>query len=195
VVRALQAGRRPFLTPPPLRGRKRGHPKGPSGSRVFQTSKRSGWSRHTLTGGQGRRARVGVCVKCRNRRGQRRRPGREPLVYAYGGGLRPASYRWVKGTYRSRSAIEATYRQLGQARIRSSRRGPLLRFVYVAVALILRNAWVWLHWQVLAERRRGGRVVSTARLAFRTLLLWLQHWAEQSLGVRDEVRVKYRMYE
>jgi hypothetical protein len=51
------------------------------------------------------------------------------------------------------------------------------------------------HWQVLAERRRGGRVVDSNRLTFRTMLLWLQHWAEQSLGVRDEVRVKYRMYE
>jgi putative transposase len=195
VLRSLQAGRRPFLMPLPLRGRQPEHPKGVSGSRVFATWKRSGWSRYTLTDAQGRTAAVGVCVKCRNRRGERRERGREALVYAFGGGLVPGSYRRVKETYRRRFAIEATYRQLGQARIRTSTRDPLLRLLDVAVALLLRNVWVWLHWQVLAERVRGGRRVDTMRLTFRTLLLWLQHGAEQCLGVRDEIHVQYRMYE
>lgn len=195
VVRSLQAGRRPFLMPLPLRGRPLEHPKGPSGSRVFAARKRSGWSRYTLTDKDGRKARVGVCVKCRNRRGERGRHGREALVCAYGGGLAPGSYQWVKETYRTRFAIETTYRQLQQARITTCTRDPLLRFLYVAVALILRNVWVWLHWQVLAERRRGGRRVDTDRLTFRAMLLWLQHWAEQCLGVRDEVHAKYPLYE
>ena len=190
VLRSLQAGRRAFLMPLPLRGRKPDHPKGPSGSRVFQGWKRSGWSRYTLTDSQGRKATVGVCVKCRNLRGERRQRGRQALVYAYGGGLAPTSYQWVKETYRTRFAIETTYRQLQQARIRTSTRDPLLRFLYVAVALILRNVWVWLHWQVLAQRRRGGRRVDTDRLPFRAMLLWLQHWAEQLLGVRDQIRVE-----
>jgi putative transposase len=195
VIRHLQSGRRPFLLPLPQRGRPLGHPKGPSGSRVFGAYKRSGWSRYTLTDAQGRKATVGVCVKCRNLRGERGRHGREALVYAYGGGLKPGSYQWVKETYRTRFAIETTYRQLQQARITTCTRDPLLRFLYVAVALILRNVWVWLHWQVLAERRRGGRVVNTNRLPFRAMLLWLQHWAEQCLGIRDEVHAKYAMYD
>jgi putative transposase len=195
VLRYLQSSRRPFLMPLPLRGRHLDHPKGPSSSRVFQGWKRSGWSRYTLTDKDGRQATVGVCVKCRNLRGERGRHGREALVYAYGGGLVPGSYQWVKETYRTRFAIETTYRQLQQARITTCTRDPLLRFLYVAVALILRNVWVWLHWQVLAERRRGGRRVDTNRLTFRTMLLWLQHWAEQCLGVCDEVHAQYAMYD
>jgi hypothetical protein len=31
----------------------------------------------------------------------------------FGGGLAPGSYQWVKETYRTRFAIETTYRQLG----------------------------------------------------------------------------------
>jgi putative transposase len=195
VIRYLQAARHAFLMPLPVRGRKLDHPKGPSGSRLFATWKRSGWSRYTLTDKDGRKASVAVCVKCRNLRGERGRHGREALVYAYGGGLWPGSYRWVKETYRSRFAIETTYRQLTQARIRTCTRDPLLRLLYVGLALILRNVWVWLHWQVLAERRRGGRRVDTNRLTFRTMLLWLQHWAEACLGVRDEIHVKYPMWE
>ena len=193
MIRHLQSGRRPFLMPLPLRGRALAHPKGPSGSRVFGAYQRSGWSRYTLTDAEGRKATGGVCVKCRNLRGERGRYGREALVYAYGGGLAPTSYRWVKETYRTRFAIETTYRQLQQARITTCTRDPLLRFLYVAVALILRNVWVWLHWQVLAERRRGGRRVDTNRLTFRTMLLWLQHLAEAVLGVCDVVHAERPM--
>jgi putative transposase len=195
VIRYLQASRRPFLMPLPLRGRKADHPRGPSGSRVFAYHKRSGWAQYTLTDTKKRRATVGVCVKCRNRRGERGRHGRQALVYAYGGGLKPASYNWVKETYRSRFAIETTYRQLGQARIRTSTRDPLLRLLYVALALILRNVWVWLHWQVVAERRRGGRRVDTDRLPFRAMLLGLQHWAESLLGTCDDIPAEYPMWD
>jgi len=194
VIRYLQAARHAFLMPLPLRGRKLDHPKGPSGSRVFGAYKRSGWSSYTLTDAKGNKARVNVCVRCRNLRGERGKHGRQALVYAYGGGLKPGSYQWVKETYRSRFAIETTYRQLQQARIRTCTRDPLLRLLYVAVALILRNVWVWLHWQVLAERRGRSRRVDTNRLTFRTLLLWLQHWAEACLGVRDEIQTEYSMW-
>jgi hypothetical protein len=195
VIRYLHAARPAFLMPLPLRGRKLDHPRGPSGSRVFAASKRSAWSRYTLTDAKKRTATVAVCVKCRNLRGERGKHGRQTLVYAYGGGLNPGSYRWVKETYRTRFAIETTYRQLGQARIRTSTRDPVLRLLYVAVALILRNVWVYLHWQVLADRRRGGRRVDTNRLTFRAMLLWLQHWAEALLGVRDEVQTKYPLWD
>src|SRR5205085_6315033 len=111
--------------------------------------------------------------------------GREALVYAYGGPLQPSSYAWVKETYRSRFAIETSYRQLHQARIRTCTRSPLLRLLYVGVALILRNVWVWLHWEVLAERRRGRRRVRLSRLPFRALLGWLQQVIEQDWGQAD----------
>jgi Transposase DDE domain len=187
VIRYLQRARYPFLMPLPLRGRQPEHPKGVSGSRAFGCWKRSGWSRYTLTNAQKERATVRVCVKCRNRRGERGQHGREALVYAYGGGLRPSSYQWVKETYRTRFAIETTYRQLQQARIRTCTPDPLLRLLYVGLALLLRNVWVWLHWEVLSHRRRGGRLLDLAQLPFREMLLWLQHLAEAVLGVCDQV--------
>jgi putative transposase len=190
VVRYLQAARYAWLMPLVLRGRKPEHPKGVSGSRVFATWKRSGWGRYTLTNAAKRTATFAVCVKCRNRRGERGRRGREALVYAFGGPLRPGSYQWVKQTYRSRFAIETSYRQLHQARIRTCTRDPLLRLLYVAIALILRNVWVWLHGELLAERRRGHRRVDLRQLTFRQMLLWLQHYAEQQLGLWEETHAQ-----
>jgi hypothetical protein len=193
VIRYLQAARYGFLMAVPCKGRKADHPKGPGGTRVFHLARRSGWGRYTLQDKGKRKATVSICVKCRNRRGERGKHGREALVYAYGGGLEPSSYQWVKETYRSRFAIETSYRQLQQARIRTSTREPLLRLLYVGVALVLRNVWVWLHWEVLAHRRRGGRRLDLDQLPFRAMLLWLQHLAEEVLGVCDQVEAERPM--
>jgi len=190
VIRYLQAGRRAFLMPVPRRGRKSTHPKGPSGTQIFAAWKKSGWGQYTMTNSHQRKATFAVCVKCRNRRGERGRHGREALVYAYGGGLRPSSYRWVQQTYRSRFGIETSYRQMNQARIRTCTRDPLLRLLYVGIALVLRNVWVWFHWERVAERRGNGRRLNLNRLTFRHLLLCLQHVAEFRLGVSDGINVQ-----
>jgi hypothetical protein len=184
VIRFLQHGRHPFLMPLPLRGRRPGHPGGPSGSRVFATARRSGWAEYTLTNSAGRRATVGVCVKCRNWRGERGRHGRQRLVYAYWG-LEPASVEWVRQAYRTRFGIETSYRQMNQAKVATTTRNPVVRLFLVGVALILRNVWVWLHWDVLSGRRRGGRVLRLDRLPFKALLLWLLHVAEEQFGRWD----------
>jgi hypothetical protein len=187
VLRYLQAARYPFVRAVPLRGRKATHPKGPGGTRVFGSWKRGGRSSYTLAPRGKQPVTVSIGVYCRNRRGERGKHGREALVYAYWG-LQPPSLLWLKETDRGRFAIEASYRQLGQARIRTSTRDPLLRLLYVAVALILRNVWVWLHWEVLSHPRRGGRRLDLAQLTFRAMLLWLQHLAEELLGVCDQVQ-------
>ncbi len=186
VIRYLQAARCPFLMPVPAKGRKADHPKGPSGTRVFHLRKRSGWGTYTLTATGGRKATVSVCVKCRNYRGQWKRHGRQALVYAFWG-LTPSSWQWVFETYRLRFGIETTYRQLRQARIRTCTRDPLLRLLYVGIALILRNVWVWLHWAVLARPRRGGRAIDLNQRPFRTLLSWSQQVIETQLTLRTEI--------
>ncbi|MDX2058613.1 MAG: hypothetical protein SFV24_12485 [Gemmatimonadales bacterium] len=185
VVRYLQAGRHPFLMPLPLRGRPPEHPAGPSGSRVFAAATRSGWGTYTMANAAGRRATVGVCIKCRNWRGERGRHGRQRLVYAFWG-LTPPSVEWVRQAYRSRFGIETSYRQMNQAKVTTSTRDPLVRLFLVGVALVLRNVWVWLHWEHLSMPRRGGRAVRLERLRFKTLLLWLQHVVEAAFGVVDE---------
>jgi putative transposase len=185
VIRYLQAARYPFLMPAPCRGRTADHPKGPGGTRVFHLWKRGGWSRYVLRDATGRKATVGICVQCRNYRGQWRRHGRQTLVYAYWG-LRPSSGQWVYQTYRLRFGIETTYRQLRQARIATTTRDPVLRLLFVGLALILRNVWVWLHGEVLSHPRRGGRRLDLDQLPFRQLLGWLQHVAEAFLAFRDE---------
>lgn len=180
VIRYLQAARCPLLMPVPAKGRKADHPKGPSGTGVFHLRTKGGWGRHTLTSADGRTATIQICVKCRNRRGERHQHGRQALVYGFWG-LSPSSGQWVYETYRLRFGIETTYRQLQEARIKTCTRDPLLRLLYVGIALVLRNVWVWLHWAVLAKKRRGGRRIDLNQLPFRVMLSWIQQLVEALL--------------
>jgi putative transposase len=184
VIRYLQAARVPFLMPAIARGRKPAPGTPPSGIRVFTQSKTSGWSTHRLTGAKGT-AKVSICIHCTNLRGQRKKRGRTAWVYAYWG-IKPKSTRWVANTYRERFGIETSFRQLNQARIMTCTRHPAVRLFYVALALILRNVWVWFHWERLSTPRRGRRLLRMERLRFKTLLMWLQHTAESILGVSNE---------
>jgi hypothetical protein len=184
VIRYLQRARYPFLMPVACHGRSPKQPGGPTGSHVFRTWKRSGWSTYTLTDARRRTATVSICVKCRNYRGQWKRHGRQALIYAYGG-HRPPSPDAVFTTYRLRFGIESSYRQMHAARIRTTTRRPVVRLLYVGIALVLRNLWVWLHYTVLSMPRRGGRVILLERLRWETLLLWLLHVVEEAFGVAD----------
>ncbi|MCA1671842.1 MAG: transposase [Actinobacteria bacterium] len=192
VVRYLQAARVPFLMPMVLRGRKPSDARGPSATYVFAARKRSGWDRYSWRNAEGVRATVsvGVAITWRRRRGTSRvkhggKRRRTTLVYAYWG-LQPPSPTWVRETYRLRFGIETSYRQMNQARIRTCTRDPLLRLLFVGIALILRNVWVWLHMMLLSTPRRGRRELRLASLRLRTMLLWLIHLVENLLGTRDE---------
>src|SRR5436305_3673300 len=184
VIRYLQAARYPFLMPVVCHGRSPQQRGGPSGSYVFRTWTTSGWSTYTLTDAAKQTATVSICVKCRNYRGQWKRHGRQPLIYAFWG-YRPASPDSVFATYRLRFGIETSYRQMHEGRIRTTTRRPEVRLLYVGIALVLRNLWVWLHYTLLSMPRRGGRVILLERLRWETLLLWLLHVVEERFGIAD----------
>ena len=182
VIRYLQHARRPFLMPMVCHGRKADHPLGPSGSNVFKEMKRSGWYTHTLQDGEKNKATVSVCVKrarYKNKHGKRKS---ETWVYAYWG-IAPKQVDWVKNTYRRRFGIETSYRQMNQCRIRTTTKKFAVRFLYVAIALLLRNLWVWLHYFVLSSPRRGCRKYNWEFLRVERMLLWLEEVAKSMYGL------------
>jgi putative transposase len=186
VIRYLQAARYPFLMPVVCRGRGPDHPRGPSGTQVFRQWKASGWADYTLTEAGGRTATIGICVRCRNYRGQWNRRGRQALVYAYWGFV-PRSCESVRQVYRGRFGIETSYRQMQQARVRTCTRNPVVRLFLIGVALLLRNVWVWLHYEILSTPRRGGRRINLERLRFTALLTCVLHVIEDTFGVHDHI--------
>jgi hypothetical protein len=162
----------PFIMPAVKRGKKPTTPGGPTGTYALAANKQGQWTSYTLKSAHEGHVDFDLAVVCHNTRGQRGRHQREALLYAtWGVTHRPL--RWIRAIYRSRFGIEASYRQVHQARIRTSSRNPALRLLFMGVALVLRNVWVWLHAEVLAQPQAGARQLRPASLRFARLLLWL----------------------
>ena len=191
VVCYLKRAGYPFVMPVPMKGRRPNHPKGPGGTRVFGTWKRSGYSRYRLhsTGKQGEWVEIGV--HCRNRAGRRGKHGRERLVYAFWGFTPPKRVKDLSEQYRRRFGIETSYRQMHQARARTSTRNPLVRLFLVGVALVLRNVWVWLTGLGQAANQKSRRRLARSKLTLKQMLHWLQLLVEETFGVITELQTEH----
>ena len=169
VVAFLQQESLPFLMPVMFRGRK---PKKSRKKGLWHIKRQpAGWYRHVMKNAK-QQLHVQICVGFRRYR--RRKTGKQlkqKLLFA--------AWR-VKGSpveirdrYRRRFGIETCYRQMRQARIYTCTRQPHLRLFFVALALILRNIWVWLHLTRLAEGEPDNPTMRLERLRFKRMLDWI----------------------
>lgn len=114
-----------------------------------------------------------------------RRPGEKAVkVYALGGwGVTAALWRarQAKRAYRRRFGIETSYRQMNEGKARTTKKDVVYRLLLIGLALLLRQVWVWLTWQLACARHCRPRQW-LSELPLVRLLDWL----------RDEVRKRYK---
>ena len=123
-------------------------------------------------GEQRRSTRVTICVASKGytdkKTGKRRR---KKLLYAvWKVRLTPQD---IRETYRKRFGIETSYRQMNEARIRTCTRDPGQRLLFVGIALVLRNVWVWLHFKLAKGKWNDEPHVFLELLRFKEMLLWI----------------------
>jgi hypothetical protein len=70
-----------------------------------------------------------------------------------------------------------------------------LRLLFVGMALVLRNVWVWLHAEVMAQPQRGARQLRPQALRFARVLLWLMMEVARYYRLLRNVPVYYDLYE
>lgn len=172
VIAYLIRRRQPFIMPAVIRGKSADQEGGPTGTRALAQLKISCWTRYTLKDNQSRKVSFDLAVVCHNCNGKFNRHQRQPWLYVTWG-LKHRPLFWIRETYRTRFGIESSYRQMHQARIKTATRNPILRLFFIAIALILRNLWVWLHSEVIALPHRGNKLFFPFKLSFQRLLSWL----------------------
>lgn len=170
IVQLLQAEEIPFLMPVMFRGRppKKGRP-----ATGLQWIKRqaAGWYKHTMKN-KSRQATVKICVGYRRHRN--RKDGKQVKKKLFFAAWRVhGSPVEIRELYRKRFGIESSYRQLWQAKIYTCTRDPHLRLFFVAVALLLRNLWVWIHHTKLADGTQTEPDFRLERLRFKRMLDWI----------------------
>jgi hypothetical protein len=132
----------------------------------------AGWYRYLLRSGKCT-VEVSVCVTYRRHKNRKdgKQRSQKLLFAAWRVHGAPAE---IRQKYRKRFGIESTYRQRRQARIHTCTRNPHLRLLFVVVALLLRNLWVWLHEQLLSEGPVDDLTLHPEMLRFQRMLDWIR---------------------
>jgi hypothetical protein len=170
VVQFLQEEKLPFLMPVVIRGRAPKKGRKVTGLRWIKRQA-AGWYQHTMKSGK-RQAMVSVCVGYRRHRNRKdRKQVRQKLLFA--AWRVHGSPTEIRDLYRTRFGIETSFRQMRQARIYTCTRDPHLRLFFLAVGLILRNIWVWIHQTRLAEGSGDTITLHLELLRFKRMLDWI----------------------
>lgn len=178
IISWLQTQGFKFIMPVIRRGRKPSDPRGPSGTQVFFVPGRSGFGEHSWTGDRDRtKVTIQIAMVPRG--------DKAPQVYVFHG-LKHA-LAWYAETYRRRFGIESSYRQLRQGLARTTACDPRWRLLMVALALILRNYWVLLHWSTIATVRRGSRQIRFHKLRVQLFFDWLWCALTRELRLKLEI--------
>lgn len=172
VVEFLQEEQVPFVMPVMFRGRAPKKRRKATGLHWIKQQS-AGWYRHTMKNRK-KEVTIKVCVgyrrHCNRKDGKQRK---QKLLFATW--RVSGSPTKIRELYRKRFGIESSYRQMREARIYTCTRNPHLRLFFVAVALFLRNVWVWLHLTKLADGDRSNPTLRLERLRFKRMLGWIVH--------------------
>jgi hypothetical protein len=172
VVEFLQTEQLPFVMPVMFRGRKPKKRRPATGLHWIKQQS-AGWYSHTM---KNRKQEVTISVCVGYRRHRNRKDGKQVSQKLLFAAWRvTGSPTEIREQYRKRFGIETSYRQMRQARIYTCTRNPRLRLVFVAIALILRNLWVWIHQTRLSEGIDKDFKVHLERLRFKRMLDWIVH--------------------
>jgi hypothetical protein len=170
VMDFLRSEKLPFLMPVVIRGRAPKKGRKATGLRWIKRQS-AGWYEHTMKSGK-LAIPVLICVGYRRHRNRKdRKQARQKLLFAAWNAH--GSPTEIRERYRRRFGIETSFRQMRQARIYTCTRSPRLRLFFLALALILRNIWVWIHQTRLADGIGDNRILRLERLRFKRMLDWI----------------------
>ncbi len=196
VISHLKRAGHGFIIPAVARGRKPKAPKQATGLRAL-LKKTNGYYQHTLrsnAGGKRRSTSVTICVASKGyaekKTGKRRR--KKLLYVVWKVRLTP---RDIRETYRKRFGIETSYRQMNEARIRTCTRDPGQRLLFVGVALVLRNVWVWLHFKLAKGKWTDEPQLFLELLRFKEMLLWITQVVQRLLHADRNAGIDLETYQ
>jgi len=164
VIRWLKALNIPFLMPAVIRGKT-------GGTRQLLVGRKSDATRYTLTSAQYGSVTCQMRVVCSYYKGFKGKHGIQYTLYVVH--RVTVALNQLHQHYKDRFGIETSYRIKNDCRIRTTSKNPVVRLLFVALAFILVNLWVYLLWFFVSRTQRGGRVVYRELFSLKTMLEFL----------------------
>ncbi len=180
VIRWLKALGIPFIMPAIRRGKK-------GGIKQFLKGRKSYKTTYTMSDKLGESVTFDLWITCHYLKGKRNKKGVTYQVYVVY--KVKTSLNHLPTVYRQRFGIESSYRIKNIARIRSTTKKPILRFLFVAISFILINIWVNFLWTSVSQPRQGGRLIYQNLFPFRQMLSFLRQAVEQIFQVVDTIHL------
>lgn len=178
VIRWLQACDIPFEMPVIVRGKQ-------GGTRALVQQKRTYKTWYTMHSSSYGSVTFQVWVVGTYQMGRRGQHGVEYLAFVVY--KVPLGIRALPGDYRKRFGIESSYRLKNLCRIRTTTKNPVTRLLYVGIAFLLVNLWVFIIWTCVSRPRKGGRQLFQALFPLRTMLQFLRQAVERRIGVKTGI--------
>ncbi len=126
-----------------------------------------------------------VWVVCKYKKGKRRQKGVE--LFAYAVARLTSSLASIHDSYRRRFGIESSYRMKNTCRIKTTIKNPIIRFLFVNIAFLIINIWIYLLWQYAIRKRRGGREILSNLFTLKQMLEFLRQIIDRHFGVANQV--------
>jgi putative transposase len=174
VIRWLKALNIPFLLPAVIRGKQ-------GGTRALLKGRKSYATHYTITSPHYGSVACQMRVVCSYLKGFKGQHGIHYVLYVVHR-VKVALHQ-LHHHYRDRFGIETSYRIKNHCRIRTTTKNPVLRLLFVALAFILVNLWVYLLWHFVSRPRQGGQVVFQELFRLKTMLEFLSHAVERRFPV------------
>jgi Transposase DDE domain len=180
----LQEQHIPAVIACPIRGKQ-------AGTKALCRGRKSYTTQHTFRSQtQGERTHTIAVVRAYTQTGQRNRPKqRRARWFLYVLIHVQLSPQAVHARYRYRFGIESSYRLLRQVRVYTNSRNPALRFLFMALALILLTMWLCLRFHFCQQPRQGrqGRSLDEAGFRLHCFAAFLRRAIERRYGVRQTI--------
>jgi Transposase DDE domain len=174
VIRWLKALNIPFLMPAVVRGKT-------GGTRQLLKGRKSYKTRYTINSAQYGCVTCQMRVVCNYQKGSKGKHGIQYSLYVVH--RVSVALHQLHHHYKDRFGIETSYRIKSHCRIRTTTKNPVTRLLFVALAFILVNLWVYLLWYYVSRTQRGGRVVYPKVFSLKTMLEFLCHAVERHFPV------------
>jgi putative transposase len=174
IIRWLKALNVPFLMPAVIRGKT-------GGTRALLTGRKSYATDYTINSTKYGSITCQMRVVCGYHKGFKGQHGIRYLVYAVH--RVKMALNQLHHYYRQRFGIETSYRLKNHCRIRTTTKNPVLRLLFVALAFILVNLWVYLLWHFICRSRQGGQLVYHAFFPLHIMLQFLSTAVERRFPV------------
>lgn len=178
VIRWLQALDIPFEMPVIIRGKQGGTRQLIRGQRSYKTS-------YTLNSDKYGSVTFNVWIVCTYKNGRRRAHGREFFIYAIY--KEKLSLHLIHDDYHLRFRIESSYRMKNQCQIKTTIKNPIIRLLFVALAFLIINIWIYLVWHYLSRLKRSSRQVLSHLFTLKQMLEFLRQAVNRNYGVKSEV--------